>query len=247
MERGVAAAQTASVAGDVGANVARHVAVAERAAKRGVGLLVFPELSLTGYELALARRCVVDPGGAEVRALRELAVRTGMVIVAGAPVAGEAGAVHAGALAFGADGRVVVYTKVYVHESEMAAFAVGSGGPLVRAGGARVGLAICRDAAFPEHAAAARERGAQVYAAGVMLDEEGYGRKAPLMPRYAREHGMAVLLANYAGQTGGEISAGKSTIWDERGEVVAASAGNGEELVVAEKRNGAWAGAVVEV
>ena len=45
----IAAAQTASIAGDIAANVAGHVRFAAAAGELGVKLLVLPELSLTGH------------------------------------------------------------------------------------------------------------------------------------------------------------------------------------------------------
>ena len=50
----LAAAQTISIPGDVAANIQRHLAMMRAAAEQGVQLLVFPELSLTGYEPFLA-------------------------------------------------------------------------------------------------------------------------------------------------------------------------------------------------
>ncbi|HJR33258.1 MAG TPA: nitrilase-related carbon-nitrogen hydrolase, partial [Pseudomonas sp.] len=44
----IAAAQSISVAGDLAANIARHLRFMQVAAEQGVQLLVFPELSLTG-------------------------------------------------------------------------------------------------------------------------------------------------------------------------------------------------------
>lgn len=61
----IAAAQSASVPGDIAQNVAHHVQFGTLAAKRGVQLLVFPELSLTGYELGLARAHPVRPESSE--------------------------------------------------------------------------------------------------------------------------------------------------------------------------------------
>lgn len=49
-----AAAQSISIAGDVRANLVRHQHFMQAAAEQGVQLLVFPELSLTGYERGLA-------------------------------------------------------------------------------------------------------------------------------------------------------------------------------------------------
>lgn len=88
-------------------------------------------------------------------------------------------------------------------------------------------LAICADATFPSHAAKAAKRGARLYAVGAMITESGYARKTALLEGYARQHGLAVLLATYSGVTGEGVSAGKSAIWTENGDLVAASTGNG--------------------
>ena len=49
--RALAAAQTVPVRGDVEANLAQHVRLVRVAAEEKAQVLVFPELSLTGYEL----------------------------------------------------------------------------------------------------------------------------------------------------------------------------------------------------
>ena len=57
----------------------------------------------------------------------------------------------------------------------------------------------------------------------------------------------AVLMANYSGVTGGEVSAGKSALWCQDGRLVAASAGAEEALVVGVKQDGVWNGIVLPV
>lgn len=245
MELIIGAAQSRSAAGDVLQNALRHLRIAETAAEHGVQLLVFPELSLTGYELALARECAVLADSSELRRLRDLAREARMTVVAGAPVQNDEGELHIGALALRPDGSVVTYTKVHVHESEARVFTRGVGGPLLAVEGGRIALAICADASHPEHAASAAARGANVYAAGVMITAEAVIRKSSLLTSYASEHGMAVLMANYSGRTGGEVSAGKSAVWSEDGQAVAASTGNEEALVIGRKRDGVWEGMVL--
>ena len=243
----IAAAQSASVPGDIARNVAHHLRFGSVAAEHGVQLLVFPELSLTGYELSLARTNVVRPDSPDLAPLRILAESARITIVVGAPMRGEHGVLHIGALALRPDGPVATYTKEYVHQSEGVVFTSGPGGPTLLVEQAKVALAICADASHPQHAARAAARGASVYAAGVMITEDAYARKTDLLRSYASEHRMAVLMANYSGVSGGEISAGKSSIWCEDGGQVAASPDNEEELVIAVKRDGKWEGAVLPV
>jgi len=240
----LAAAQMAARAGDVAGNAAVHLHYAEAAAGHGVELLVFPELSLTGYELGLAREHVVEPSAAVLNALREVAARSAMHIVMGAPLAAPDGGLHIGAIVLRADGWVCTYRKIHVHVSERGVFQPGRGGDDLPLGGASVALAICADASQPGHAAEASARGVGVYAVGAMIDEGAYPRKSALLEGYARGHGMAVLLANYAGETGGEVSGGRSAVWQEDGEVVAMAQGREPALVVAFAENGVWSGLV---
>ena len=241
----IAAAQSTSVPGDISRNVAHHLRFGTIAAERGAQLLVFPELSLTGYELAIARSNAVRPDSSCLDPLRHLATQAHMTVVAGAPVLNDKDELHIAALAFRPDGSVVTYTKEHVHQSEEEVFTSGPGGPALLVEDATVALAICADATHPQHAANAAAGGANVYAVGVMIDEIGYVRKVSLLRNYALEHRMAVLMANYSGTTGGEVSAGKSALWSEDGQLLAASPGTEEALVVGTKQNGVWTGTVL--
>lgn len=168
-----------------------------------------------------------------------------MTVVVGAPMPNDCGQLHIAALAFRPDGSVSTYSKVHVHSSEQHVFTSGPGGAALLVEDATVALAICADAKHPQHAASAAARGANLYAVGAMVIEDEYTQKASLLEDYALEHRMAVLLANYSGATGGFISAGKSAIWSEGGQLVAASTGTEEALVVGVKQNGLWNGIVL--
>jgi predicted amidohydrolase len=241
----IAAAQSMSVPGDISRNVAHHLRFGTIAAERGAQLLVFPELSLTGYELTIARSNAVRPDSSDLDPLRHLATHAHMIVVVGAPVLNDHDQLHIAALTFRPDGSVVTYTKMFVHQSEEEVFTSGPGGPTLLVENAAIALAICADATHPQHAATAAARGANVYAVGVMITEDGYARKVAFLKNYALEHRMAVLLANYSGATGGWVSAGKSALWSEDGQLVAASTGTEEALVVGMKQNGVWQGIVV--
>jgi predicted amidohydrolase len=240
----IAAAQSTSVPGDISRNVAHHVRIGTMAAERGAQLLVFPELSLTGYELTIARSKAVGPDSSDLDPLRHLAAHAHMTVVVGAPMLNDKDELHIAAFAIHPGGTVLTYTKQHVHQSEEEVFTSGPGGPALLVEDATVALAICADATYPQHAASAAARGANVYAVGVMITEGGYARKAALLRNYALEHRMAVLMANYSGATGGEVSAGKSALWSENGQLVAATTGTEEALVVGMRQNGSWNGIV---
>ena len=94
----VAVAQPPCHAGDVAANAAAHADVVWRAAAR---VVVFPELSITGYELDAPD---VTPDDPRLRPIVEACASTGSLALVGAPVAGPDGAPsrHIGILAIDA-------------------------------------------------------------------------------------------------------------------------------------------------
>jgi predicted amidohydrolase len=170
-----------------------------------------------------------------------------MTLVVGAPVLNEKDELQIAALAICPDGSVLAYTKEYLHPGEERVFVPGRGGPELRIEDAKVALAVCADTVHPKHPASAAARGANVYAASVLITENGYAPDAALLRQYALEHSMAVLMANHSGVTGEWAPAGKSTIWSEDGVLVAASVGTEEALVVGRKNAGKWQGTVFRV
>src|SRR4051812_44734227 len=84
--RSIAVAQTCPVMGDVQANLDEHLSLARLAATEGAEVVVFPELSLTGYELALAHALAFSEGDPRLASLLDLAASQGTTLVVGAPV-----------------------------------------------------------------------------------------------------------------------------------------------------------------
>lgn len=242
----LAAAQTFSIPGDVAANIQRHLVMMQAAAEHGVQWLVFPELSLTGYEPFLAADLAIAPESDVLAPLREMARELRLTAVVGMPVrlAPQAG-VLIGALVLGADGSIGVYTKQHLHSGEELAFTAGQGGEILDWESERIALAVCADFSHASHPRLAAASGATVYAAGVLVSEGGYAADSALLQGYASEHGMLVLMANHGGPSGGWTCAGRSAVWTADGNLLAAAPGVGEALVIARREGGLWTGQVV--
>jgi predicted amidohydrolase len=244
----IAAAQSISVAGDLAANIVRHQRFMQAAAKQGVQLLVFPELSLTGYERGLAAGLAIVPDAEVLQSLRDFAREVGVTSVVGMPIRlSDDSPVLIGALVFGADGSLEVYSKQHLHPGEEVAFAPGTGGSMLTIGADTVALAVCADFSHASHAASAAEQGAALYAAGVLITENGYAPDAALLQGYASTHSMTVLMANHGGATGGWESAGRSAIWASDGSLIAAAPGTGNVMVVARREASEWRGHIVGI
>lgn len=246
----IAAAQSISQPGQVQANVQSHLAMVHAAARHGVRLLVFPELSLTGYEPALVAGLVLDAGDAVLAPLRDAARATGMALVVGAPVAPvtPGGKPAIGVWVFEADGSTALYRKRYLHPGEEQFASAGSEDFHVRPlAGQPTALAVCADTTHPEHARAAMGGGARLYACGSVISEGGYLKDSSQLQGYAADLGLAVLMANHGAPTGGYACAGRSAFWAPGGDQVVAAPGVGACLVLASSQGGAWQGQVVPV
>src|ERR1051326_4098862 len=101
----IAVAQPPCVPYEVEANALAHATAVQSA---GARVVVFPELSLTGYELDAPAMTAADP---RLASLVEACGKTGSLALAGAPVEGECGRVHIGMLAFQGGAAEVVYRK----------------------------------------------------------------------------------------------------------------------------------------
>lgn len=244
----IAAAQSISIAGDLAANIVWHRRFMQIAAEQGVQLLVFPELSLTGYERGLAAELAITPQAGILQSLRDFAREIGVTTVVGMPIRlSDDSPVLIGALVLGADGSLGVYSKQHLHPGEEVAFAPGAGGSTLWVGADTVALAVCADFSHASHAAAAAEQGADIYAAGVLITEKGYAADTTLLQGYANKHSMVVLMANHGGTTGGWESAGRSAIWAADGSLIGIAPGKGNLMVIARRNADGWKAQIVTV
>jgi predicted amidohydrolase len=243
----IAAAQSCSIKGDIESNARAHVEMVRIAAEHRARLVVFPELSLTGYEPELTAGLAMKADDLRLDPLKECSRRCGITIIAGAPVFRPKGKPYIGAWIF-SPRRILLYRKRHLHPGEERFFSEGTGeSQIIFVDGVRVGTAICADINHPSHAETAAKRGAEVYAVGALISESGYAADARYLRQYATEHSMAVLMANHGSPSGGYRSAGRSAVWDEKGRRVAEAESSGPALVLAAMDRGTWSGETVRL
>lgn len=242
----IAAAQSPSIAGDIEANVATHLRFIAEARKAEVQLLLFPELSLSGYELSLLRNCSLRPDDARLAPIRAAAAATGMTVIVGAPTLDAGAALPCiASFEFTPDGGAAIYRKQYVHSSEQAHAQAGpAGAHCGTLQGRRYAHAICYDLKHDAHAAAAAEAGAALYLASVLVSKNGYTEDADKLRQHAEQFQLGALFANHATPSGGYDTAGRSAFWAPGGALVAQAEGPGSCLVIASNGgdSGGWQG-----
>ncbi|GAA2274252.1 carbon-nitrogen hydrolase family protein [Actinomadura luteofluorescens] len=209
----LAAVQPPSTSHDVAANVAEHVLTIHAVHSR---VVLFPELSLTGYELDAQDVVPDDP---RLEPLIKACASSNTVALVGAPVGGSIAM-----LRVDSTGITVAYRKMWLGHIEVDHFEPGEKPAVITVDGRRLGLAICKDTGVRRHAADTAALGVDAYLGGVCEDDADV--LANRSRRIAAEHGVWVAFASFAGMTGGgyEPAAGCSSIRTPAG-LVAAQAG----------------------
>jgi predicted amidohydrolase len=225
----VAVAQPLCVPYDVGQNAAAHAAAVRAAAAR---VVVFPELSLTGYELEAPALTAQDP---RLIPLSEACAETGSVALAGAPVPGEAGRPHIAVLAVDGAGITVAYRKLWLGPAETERFGPGDKPTVLDVDDWRLGLAICKDISVPQHQADTAALGIDAYVAGTVMSAGERELQDGRASRIAASHGTWVAIASFAGATGGGYTecAGRSGLWSPDGNAVAQAGVEPGEIAIA--------------
>jgi predicted amidohydrolase len=150
--------------GDASTNLERHLEAVSLAQEKEADLIIFPELSLSGYHVPAPAEWSKRHLRGAVAALTDVA--GGAAIVVGAPVAQRAGGATNAALVITGDGIIHRQDKLYLPNynkyDEGDRFEKGRTLNLVDIAGFHIGIIICEDAWHPSLAYLARLKGADV-------------------------------------------------------------------------------------
>lgn len=220
----VAAAQAPSTAGDIGHNVATASRLVGLAGSQGARLVVLPEAFLTGYSEEVFAGPVPDVNSIEERwldRLRHTAKSYDCVVVVSTPL--QRGAVKTlSSLVIRPDGTTSApYDKQHLSGYETNHFVPGDHGASVVVDGIELGLSICYDGCFPEHARAAADDGAIGYLNSAAYFAGAEHRRDLYYPARALDNGMYVVFSGLTGRCGPGEFCGGSAVYDPEGRPVA--------------------------
>ena len=212
---------------------------AGRAAAAGAGLLVTPELFLTGYAIGDGLARLAEPADGEAAdAVAETAARHGLAVAYGYPerVSDGTGTVFNSVQLVAADGtRLANYRKTHLYGGFERAHFTPGGRQVVQAelGGLTVGLMICYDVEFPENARAHALAGTDLLLVPTAQLHPFQFVAESLVPVRAFENQMYVAYVNRVGQEGEFEFVGLSALAGPDG-IARARAGRAEELLLAD-------------
>lgn len=224
----VAAAQLAS-SGDVETDIAAVVDAIHAA--DGARLLVLPELFLGGYRLP---PIVVGESDPRLDVIESAATAADMTVLVGACLDGPAGFTIS-TLRFGTGQPHRLYDKQNPCDDEKRHIVPGDRGVIIDVAGWAVGVGICYDACFPEHARALAVAGADLYAVSIAYFPHSAHRREVHHRARALENGMFVVVSGLTGSVADQRFDGGSAVIDSEGRLIA-EAGDDERIIHATLR-----------
>lgn len=232
----VAAGQAEAAAGELDANVATAVRLARLAGSQGVRLLVLPEAFLTGYDEAVFAGTLPTPehlAGPLLDPLREVSAATGTTVVLSTALQRGEHRVLSSVVVQPGGSVVAPYDKQHLDGAEKDHFTAGGHGASIEVDGLELGLSICYDGCFPEHARAAADDGAVGYLSSVAYFPGGAHRLGLYYAARALENGFYVIVSGLTGRCGSGSFIGGSAVYDPEGRPLA-RLGEEEGLAIAE-------------
>ncbi len=214
----VCAAQFKSTKGDILKNIERHLDFVNAALERDADAIFFPELSLTGYEPALAKDLAIHQDDRRLGIFQRVSDEHHLIIGVGVPTQSKSG-VLISMIFFQPTLPREVYSKQILHDDELPYFTRGFGQVFLNRDGETLAPAICYESLQPVHSERAAAHGATAYIASVAKSKAGVEKAAAHFPAVAKRFGMSVMMANSVGYCDNFLSVGNSAIWNSNGDL----------------------------
>jgi predicted amidohydrolase len=227
----VSVAQTRPFKGDIQKNIEIHKKLISLAISNGTDLIVFPELSLTGYEPELAKHLATNQEDQIFESFQEISNTNQISIGLGIPTKNTK-TIFISMMLFQPEKPIETYSKQRLHEDELPYFSNGLDEVFLTIKNKKIAPAICYESLLPEHSEKAFRNGAVIYMTSVAKAENGIQKAFVHYSEIAKKHGMIVLISNCVGHCDNFESVGQSSIWDSNGVLVGQLNDNEEGVLI---------------
>jgi predicted amidohydrolase len=235
----IAVAQISCSLGDPEVNLLKVRDFSRRAKEVGAELIVFPEMSDTGYSMQVIQNLAASWTTGFVPGLQETAKDLSIAIVSGVSER-DGSCIYNTQVCVDARGNIAAkYRKTHLYAvapvEEQTCFAPGDAFATFALGGLHFGFSICYDLRFPEmyrKLATEQKVGAFIISSAWPFPRLEHFRTLA-MARAIENQGY-VIASNRVGKDDDLWFCGSSAIIDPRGVVIAASSADREELIQAD-------------
>ena len=235
----IAVAQISCSLGDPEANLSKVRDFSRRAKDVSAELIVFPEMTDTGYSMSVIQKHANEWNSGFVPGLRHIASQLSIAIVSGVSERDGSSIYNSQILVDSLGKSTAKYRKTHLYAvapvEEQTCFAPGDAFVSFGLGGLHFGFSICYDLRFPEmyrKLTADDKVGAFVISSAWPFPRDEHWRV--LITARAIENQSYVIASNRVGKDDALWFCGSSAIIDPRGVVIAAASADREELIHAD-------------
>lgn len=215
----ICVAQTQSIKGEVSKNITNHIQIIKTAITWKADLIVFPELSITGYEPDLVKALATDLESELFNPFQELSDEHLITIGVGMPLHASDG-INISMFIFQPKLPRMAYTKNLLHEDEFPFFVSGKAQPIFTIKNRKIAFGICYESLQRTHFLQAKQKGADLYVASVAKAKAGIEKGFSYYSTIAKEFNTPIFLSNCVGHCDDFLSVGNSAVWNEKGELM---------------------------
>src|SRR5437773_10066382 len=235
----IAVAQISCSLGDPEANLSKVHDFSRRAKDVSAELIVFPEMTDTGYSMSVIQKHANEWNSGFVPGLREIASQLSIAIVSGVSERDGSSIYNSQVLVDPKGKSTAKYRKTHLYAvapiEEQTCFAPGDTFETFALGGLHFGFSICYDLRFPEmyrNLATKQKVSAFIVSSAWPFPRLEHFRT--LAMARAIENQSYVVTSNRVGKDDDLWFCGSSAIIDPRGVVIAAASADREELIHAD-------------
>ncbi|MGC4038058.1 MAG: carbon-nitrogen hydrolase family protein [Chitinophagaceae bacterium] len=212
----ICVAQTKPLKGDINENIVNHQKLIDLAVQYGAELIVFPELSITGYEPELAETLATDTNDIRFDVFQSISNDKDIQICIGMPLKTKEG-IEIATFIFKPNHPLSTYSKQYLHADEFPYFKAAKNQDMLIEQKNKVALAICYEISVPAHINEAVAQQANIYIASVAKSVTGMENAINRLSEIAIKDSLFVLIANCVGYCDNFNCGGKSSAWNNSG------------------------------
>ena len=235
----VAVAQISCSLGDPETNLSKVRDFSRKAKEAGAEMIVFPEMTDTGYSMSVIQEHADEWNSGFVPGLREIASQLSIAIVSGVSERDGSSIYNSQVLIDARSGIAAKYRKTHLYAvapvEEQTCFAPGDSFASFELGGLKFGFSICYDLRFPElYRKLVTEKNVDAFVVSSAWPFPRVEHWCVLAQARAIENQAYVIASNRVGKDDELWFCGSSAIIDPRGVVIAAASADREELIHAD-------------
>ncbi|WP_292008347.1 carbon-nitrogen hydrolase family protein [Chryseobacterium sp.] len=212
----IAAAQIKPIKGNIKQNIENHKKLIDIAITRNVDVIIFPELSITGYEPDLAEELSIHYEDPILNDFQTIADRNNISIGVGMPTRID-DQLMISCIIFQPNRKRDIYSKQHLFPTEVDIFTKGEQFYQLEVLQNIISIAICYDLSDPLHSEHAFRNNSQIYFASVLNSVQGIDNDLYKLSHIGKKYNMHVMMANFIGESGGYTCAGQTSVWNNEG------------------------------